>query len=324
MENLLLLTHLLAVTVGFITVIISIRLVRFHRTAFFRAFLAQILIFNILIITGLILNYLDIHMSNEYSFFGLENLPVWVFFILSAAEFVWLYSFVVMNRFLLGEAPASAFRWWFAGACLAVLLIDTMLLLIRGGIRPDILGIESFELSNWFIIGGAIAAPSYLLLRSRPLRPRSRSAIRLFGLLYLVALVLLVAVLSVLSRIQPDRANMNRVINSLFLVAFNLLPLFWIFRHRHLAAGAATPAHPEAHFLENLMDDYSLTNREQEVAMLVCSGKSNREIADKLFISLPTVKDHIYNVYRKTGVRNRVELTNLFLKRPEGEEGRTP
>jgi hypothetical protein len=46
--------------------------------------------------------------------------------------------------------------------------------------------------------------------------------------------------------------------------------------------------------------------------LLIQSGKTNQEIADQLFISLATVKDHNHNIFRKCGVRNRLELSNLF------------
>lgn len=46
--------------------------------------------------------------------------------------------------------------------------------------------------------------------------------------------------------------------------------------------------------------------------MLIQAGKTNQEIADELFISVATVKDHNHNLFRKCGVRNRVELANLF------------
>ncbi|MDN6098655.1 response regulator [Corynebacterium flavescens] len=50
-----------------------------------------------------------------------------------------------------------------------------------------------------------------------------------------------------------------------------------------------------------------LTPREEEILMLVAQGLDNQEIADVLFISLPTVKTHIGHILAKTGSRNRVQ-----------------
>ena len=54
-----------------------------------------------------------------------------------------------------------------------------------------------------------------------------------------------------------------------------------------------------------------LTPREQEVCILVATGKMNEEIAAFLGISPRTVEDHRHNVYRKLKVRNVVELILL-------------
>ncbi|MGP5591530.1 response regulator [Corynebacterium flavescens] len=50
-----------------------------------------------------------------------------------------------------------------------------------------------------------------------------------------------------------------------------------------------------------------LTPREEEILTLVAQGLDNQEIADVLFISLPTVKTHIGHILAKTGSRNRVQ-----------------
>lgn len=55
----------------------------------------------------------------------------------------------------------------------------------------------------------------------------------------------------------------------------------------------------------------SLSAREGEVCLLLAEGLSNQDIAERLFISPGTVKNHIYNIYDKTGARNRVELARL-------------
>lgn len=53
---------------------------------------------------------------------------------------------------------------------------------------------------------------------------------------------------------------------------------------------------------------YSISQREAEVAVLLLSGLRYHEIADRLFISMKTVKTHAHRLYRKTGTRNRMEL----------------
>lgn len=51
----------------------------------------------------------------------------------------------------------------------------------------------------------------------------------------------------------------------------------------------------------------NLTNREREVLQLMCTGKSNADIAALLGIELGTVKSHTVNIYNKLGVNSRVE-----------------
>ena len=55
-----------------------------------------------------------------------------------------------------------------------------------------------------------------------------------------------------------------------------------------------------------------LTRREQEVARLVCEGRSNQEIADDACLSLPMVKKHLHSVFRKLEVPSRSRLIALM------------
>ena len=64
--------------------------------------------------------------------------------------------------------------------------------------------------------------------------------------------------------------------------------------------------------LENFMKEYHLSSREWEVIELVCDGLTNKEIEDKIFSSLATVKDYLHKIFRKTGVKNRVQLVNFI------------
>lgn len=56
----------------------------------------------------------------------------------------------------------------------------------------------------------------------------------------------------------------------------------------------------------------SLTARQREILELVDEGLANKEIAQRLHIGLPTVKNHVHNILEKLRVRNRRQAAALF------------
>ncbi|WP_445495260.1 helix-turn-helix transcriptional regulator [Photorhabdus sp. SF281] len=61
---------------------------------------------------------------------------------------------------------------------------------------------------------------------------------------------------------------------------------------------------------------YALTPRECEIVELILQGKGSPQIAEKLFISTGTVKNHRKNIYQKLQIRSQAELFSLFLTPP--------
>ena len=57
-----------------------------------------------------------------------------------------------------------------------------------------------------------------------------------------------------------------------------------------------------------------LTNREQEILLLIAQGMSNQEIADELFINLKTVKTHVSNILAKLEVEDRTQAAIYAFK----------
>lgn len=63
--------------------------------------------------------------------------------------------------------------------------------------------------------------------------------------------------------------------------------------------------------LERLAEQHRFSPRELEVARLVLEGSSAAEIVERLKVAMPTVKTHIRNLLRKTGVRNRLQFVSM-------------
>jgi len=63
--------------------------------------------------------------------------------------------------------------------------------------------------------------------------------------------------------------------------------------------------------ITSFIEKFDITRRQMDIIHLVLSGSSNREISVKLGISERTVENHIFNIYNKIGVDNRIEFFNI-------------
>ncbi len=131
---------------------------------------------------------------------------------------------------------------------------------------------------------------------------------------------------------QPQRQNLSKGI-VLFVLAQNGALLFcysniWItllFIFLYFAGTAFIPIYlkynqefrlPPAQISTPLeLDDfcmkYEISPREKEIIREICKGLSNQQIADKLFITLQTVKDHTHRIYGKTFAISRMQLMKM-------------
>jgi DNA-binding CsgD family transcriptional regulator len=80
--------------------------------------------------------------------------------------------------------------------------------------------------------------------------------------------------------------------------------------------GASTPA------LRQSAQPLPLTAREREIANLVAAGLSNRQIADRLTVSVRTVEGHLYRACMKLDVTDREALADLMRGEPPRDKQR--
>jgi DNA-binding CsgD family transcriptional regulator len=79
-------------------------------------------------------------------------------------------------------------------------------------------------------------------------------------------------------------------------------------KHYLTTSGKTDALSPYTDFISN----YQISKREWEIVEKISEGLTNRQISETLFISLQTVKDHTHRIYKKTGVKNRVQLVNMI------------
>ncbi len=70
----------------------------------------------------------------------------------------------------------------------------------------------------------------------------------------------------------------------------------------------------QGHVVKNLLP---LSFREAEIARLVGEGYKNKEIAERLFISEQTVKNHLHHIYQKLRITKRVQLASYVHEHPD-------
>ncbi|KOV51144.1 hypothetical protein ADL00_42320 [Streptomyces sp. AS58] len=89
----------------------------------------------------------------------------------------------------------------------------------------------------------------------------------------------------------------------------------WVERARaaYGAAGAEAGAPDKAAGVRRQSGESVLTSRELEIANLAATGKSNKEIAEQLFLSQRTVSTHLYNIFPKLGINSRAGLRDALL-----------
>lgn len=102
----------------------------------------------------------------------------------------------------------------------------------------------------------------------------------------------------------------------------SLAPEDWLECLRSLGRGEAVPSGLAQRILAEFSPrpkppETSLTDRENEVLRLVAGAMTNKQVAEQLYISEQTVKNHIKSLLRKLRLKNRVELA-LYAKRLAG------
>ena len=290
---------------------------RTYAYPFLRPLIHHIVFYNILILFTLVSRYLDTNLPDDFT---INRLSLY-----DDIGFIFIYLAVVgmtyaMIRIILGFRDKVIPAKWNKG-----IIFGTAILTI--GILGIMIFPEKSPIHNWLYlfydnVGAvffAIEIAFFISLFVYAKKTGDRKKAKLcnsFGMIYLSRYII-VPIMIMLPMEIRFFASMGG------LILFNFFPLIWFKFFFLKYAQSMLSLLEDNTSLETIYKKYTISKREQEVLRLLVDGRSNKEIEEELYISIHTVKNHVYSLYRKLGVKTRHQLVH-FITRFQHASGGPP
>jgi DNA-binding CsgD family transcriptional regulator len=155
-----------------------------------------------------------------------------------------------------------------------------------------------------FLVGSVIGSLG-LAQYTKPVKRYAHleKANKLFGLIFL-----LLVPIYLIFHYGFEKQYQQFPIGFLLYITFTLLALHKIYDDLQRLSLVNIKVEPQEQHFKN----FGLTEREEEIARLLVQGFTYQSISEQLFISLPTIKTHASNIYKKCNVKTRHELTFIL------------
>lgn len=282
-----------------------------YRLPYLSTYLYFLISFNVLGFLNLIGRYFIITVLSSHPRQILMRVMYLFAFLIFPFVVLSIYLFFSLIRDLLEKRISALFNKIYFPFWAVIFLVQVLFLYNYYDTNNDKLLIYFLQGLNVFAIICLFLTPLYFLFKVKDFADQNKKkAFKNFGLIYLLyfAFTFIVTSKFVLHYFGPYRILVMVVLFfSLNLPSLLYLKYYLSRYHMEPQLQEATEAD-----LEEFLSKYEISRREQEIIHLMLKGKSNKEIMDELFISLYTVKNHIYNIYQKLGVKNRLQINNLI------------
>jgi DNA-binding CsgD family transcriptional regulator len=305
MDHLILLVILFALILGTWAAVYAFQFFKIYGNPFLRFLVRYILFLNLAVFLYLVTKYLYLNFPDSLFTDPKSVFYTIVFLIATLVEIGLIYSYVCVVLGLKGiEGSNTLNRIFVVG-------------LILVGINC-IIGITTYMntgSNTWIVMmymgvvmAAAIAilvANISLLIRSDIQNNNKARSIRAFGWFNLAGYVLFFG-----SAALPESVGLY--VSAGALLCLNLIPIVWLEKYFLRDYMQFLPEN-NLQFLDATLQNLQISKREREIMELILQGRSNKEIEETLFISYNTVKNHVYNLYQKLGVKSRGQLISFVL-----------
>ena len=310
----LLITIAICTTLGvsLIPAVITVRKTERSNRKILRSILAAVMSFNSIWYSVLVIEFIQANLTFNLNIEQAVNiLLVTVMYLI---RFIYLFSFLKLFQLLFNIKPTKGLKT--ASKVSGMVVIGIWLLglsefLILGS---RILTSNLLLYTDILIFFIVIVSCIYLIYQTALVyEPRNQKAIKTLAYIFLIPMSL-----GFLKWLAGGILNFNSSVGEqlsipsiVFLI--NVLMSVWLIRYGNQLNGLKIIQSKISNTNE-LVEKYKISKREMEVIQLICEGYTNQQIADALFISIETVKDHNSRIFLKTEVKNRTQLAKLFLK----------
>ena len=308
MGHVIIFTNILAFAIGILSVAQAVQVYKTYRIPMLRSYIAFVVLFNVIVFMNLASQYIMQNVSPlsiRSTYTTVVVVMGFVGFTVSAVEMAMLAA-VIWN--LLDREIPVWFKRSYGVMCAgwAIAFGLGVLFFLVFDERRFLLRIHIAIVINLFFLSFLYAL--LLLVEFKHIAVvRKRAPVRQFGW-FLMALF----IVSLGGFFLPDKTAIFLTIFSDLVLNLCLALLLKPFLRGYF--GELTSLLDHKMYLNHLARQYHISDRERDIVDLILKGLSNKEIEQGLFISPHTVKNHIYNIFQKTGVKSRGQLTNLILR----------
>ena len=303
--------YVITLLVGLWTLAQVIHHARAHGTSWIKAYAVFILSHNILVLTSLMTQYTCTNiLGNAYVY--CSSLVQDLFSPTGALIFIGMHIAWILTVLAMMEVHVPH---RLKKISLALLFIPLIGIAVIGFISPaESTGLILRPLHRGYYYVSFVSFFFMLILltfygfRRAPVKKRIPTLT--FAVFYLLAYALLIVATGFPPRIQIP-------VSAVILLLFNIFPLVYLWKFYPVMRNATLNTLPNDVELNRVLDSFHISRRERDIARLILQGKSNKEIQDTLFISLRTVKNHVYNMYKKVGAKSRGQFIYLILQSQE-------
>ncbi|MFC1529601.1 response regulator transcription factor [Gemmatimonadota bacterium] len=311
MKHILIIVYTITLVLGTWSILYSRQTDRIYRTRFLKPLANYVLLWCLWIFLYQVLEYIYENLLGQ----DFTALPQTILIPAIMAGFLVqagiLYTLAVLAAALTDRSISHR------GTRVYALFVVAELVIINLGFQGNEAGTTNIWMTisalvfNYGLLALTILVLGDLLLRGRKLKAADQRRI-VPSLTFLLATCYL---LYYGAGAVPVSISLPLMSAGLFL--FCAVPMIWI--RWIFLPNAPGPVRMEGEpAVQQLFEEFGISKREQEIIGLILEGLSNKEMEDVLSISYHTVKNHIYNIFQKLGVKSRGQLIHRILQAQNG------